>query len=176
MRNRQFEASFFLRHVIPSDTLFSLRSLELAFTARFYNFFGTDDFSDLDRTIYDDWKRTLDYIAPYLKRLKLRLHLGVFESDSAYSGHIQQSQERLFQVYEHIVQPLRKLQSLELFLVRAASPFNLEDLLGQQPVLRALETHLESLVMGGKDGSMAAAKVEYSESEWWIHDGPYPYI
>ena len=162
--DKPFEASIFLRKVIPREALSHLRSLEIIFPAILYDFFERDegDFSGFDRGIYHDWLLTIECIAPRLKTLELRLRMGYGRlriADPSWDvDEIPGWQKALFLTHEHIVRPLRKLQCLNNFFVHATSPYGRDVIDSQQ--LRDHELRLETLVMGARYDSIARGEIE----------------
>ena len=163
--DERFEASIFLRKVVPREALSHLRSLEIIFPAILYDFFERDDeeFSGLDEGLYNHWVQTIEYIAPHLKRLELRLKMGygdlriapsLWRGDEYFPGW----QKELFLMHEQIVRPLWKLKCLSSFCVQATSPFNQGPIDSQQ--LRDHELRLETLVTGTGYNSVMREKSE----------------
>jgi hypothetical protein len=153
--DKPFDASI-LRKMVPREASSHLRSLELTFPAIPYDSFelDEDEFSGLDEGIYDHWVQTIDYIAPRLKMLALRLEV--------YDDDFPEWQKELFLMHEHFVRQFRKLQCLSDFFVHATSPFNRETIYSQK--LRDHELHLETSVMGSGYDSIARGKLEHREN------------
>lgn len=168
-RDKPFEASIFLTKVVPPKALSYLRDLEVIFPATEYNFRG------IDQAVYNDWVRTIEYVAPRLKKLALQLYMG-FEltpyTDPLRSVNIQGSQNALFRIHEQIVRPLSQLECLDCFFVCADSPFSHPrwtwKTIEQQ--IKDHEKRLEGLVMGSAYDSKAEGKMQRERSEWMNTD------
>lgn len=165
---QQFECSYFIRQVVPEESLWSLRNLELFFPA-----FRHGDPLGSDKATYDDWKETINYMGSRIKKLKLYLHMGSrdYFGPELAAGDELQSIQPLFNTQFHIVQPLQALRCLDLFLVRAYSPFYKEDAPDFKAELREHERQLEDLVMGEKREGMLEAKSDFERKEWWLSPG-----
>lgn len=162
---RPFEASVFLRKVVPRENLSNLRSLELLFPPVFYDFAGGHE--DTLR----HWVDTIDFVAPRLKKLKLRLIMGKRRSpllvaprqDDECPEYTRGRLEETFQIHEQIVRPLQKLKSLDSLLVSVYTPFLHEDWEFEttvRPQLQACERRLETLVMGSVHESVKRERLD----------------
>lgn len=144
---KPFDASTFLRQIVPLDSLAHLRDLEIAMPGKDH------DFLSVDPKAIDKWESTIQYVAPHLKRLTLTARLGVAGRRSSELRQLegfQASLKRLFQANEPMVRPLSQLQCLNAFFVRARSPFGCSQwAMGEvETSFRKHEQHLEALVMG----------------------------
>ena len=152
-----FAASTFLSKTIPQEALPYLRSLKLYFPPVLY------DFSGLEEGIYNQWLRTIDYVAPHLKTLALHVEFRnefLYAADPRYPNTLlpdddffRSWQKELFRMHELIVQPLSRIDCLSSFSIQAVSYINVEKANEQQ--LRDHEMRLHFLVMGSSHDSAA---------------------
>ena len=121
------------------------------------------DFSGLDEGIYNQWLRTIDYVAPRLKTLALHVE---FRDEASYPGNLlypntiwpdcnffRNWQKELFRMHELILQPLSKIDCLSTFSTLAVSYMNRDKVDEQQ--LRDHEMRLQYLVMRRSHDSAA---------------------
>lgn len=159
---RHFEASFFIGHLVPMDALSHLRSLELHFPARVHDFFGPSTPSGIDKLIYADWRATIEYMALWIRKLKLRFHMGVPDRASPTSPltHLETALERQFHTNVHIVRPLQRLPCIDRFEILVHWPFVGRHQSDLQEKLADHEMHLKSLVTGERGGEMVTGTAD----------------
>ena len=165
-REEPFEASSFLREKVPREALTYLRDLEILFPGIQYNFCSTQG------TYLTEWEDTIRLVAPYLKRLTLRIYLGVGRSywsqTQVETERLQESLARLCQAHVWIVRPLRQLRCLDGLFIRTWSPYDhyFWNQVRVEQYFQRHEKRLETIVMGITYDSRMHRKKDRHVSRW----------
>lgn len=172
----QFEASVFLRDVVPSRLLHLLKFLEVVIPP------ADPDYMSSESSAYKDWDKTISYLQRtlYPGQLTLRIYFHDFrcliEASPYRKSFISREQgfQTIIATYDRILLPLSRLQGLlNWCFIHAAWPWawtpdGIQMMLHHSKTIRRdqlqIEDRLEKQVMGDK--SEFARNNEPEESQW----------
>jgi hypothetical protein len=191
-----FRAFDFLTNKVPSEALCHLRRLDITFDGALYDFYGIEE----EIKVYE---RALADVLPHLKRLRLRVHIGwalhwTMFSDGGSTirgeshrtwrsqgrpelGDLASAQDELFRwfsLYEALLRPFTKLESVQDFYLKVTSPFDVRSGSPFQDHLTCFEKRIERQVVGDQYDSTVRGKErlkvvhlgypvpEYRKDEW----------